>query len=457
MVVHPKAHKYQIKALKFSLDNRASYQSLDMGLGKTLISIMWANNIEYEGLLVISPIKVMYNTWPSELKKWAPDMTYSILHGPNKLKALHTKADVYLINFEGIVWLFTAIKKMRQVPFNAIIIDEGSKIKAHNTKRFKALRAMQDIFNAGKIILSGTPAPNSLLNLWSQYYFLDSGVRLGKAYGEYQARYFDPLDRDGRSWAIKPGVSQVIYDRIKDITFRLDGTDYIEMPDRVDNFIKLTLPPLAREKYDALERDFFLELGDGKSVELFNSMALSMKLRQFVQGAVYINAQRDYEVIHNEKIEALQEVVEEAQGTPVLCAIQFIFELDLIRRVYPNVPVIRGGVSNTEATRLVGLWNERKIPLLLCHPNSLSHGMNMQYGSNIIVWLGLPWSGEVYEQFIGRLKRQGQSEKSVIVNHIICRNTIDIAVAQALRSKAKGQQALLDYINKYHNGEMEDV
>jgi SNF2 family DNA or RNA helicase len=457
MIVHPKAHKYQAKALKFSLDNRASYQSLDLGLGKTLIAIMWANNIEHRGVLIVSPIKVMYNTWPSELKKWAPDMTYSVVHGPNKLKALHAKADVYLTNFESIVWLFAAIKKMKRVPFNALIIDEGSKIKAHNTKRFKALRAMRDIFTEGKIILSGTPAPNSLLNLWSQYFMLDSGVRLGKAYGEYQARYFDPLDRDGRMWAIKPGVSQVIYDRIKDITFRLDGADYIEMPERVDNFIKLTLPPSAREKYDTLEKDFFLELGEGKNIELFNSMALSMKLRQLVQGAIYTDKERNYEVIHNEKIEALQEVVEEAQGTPVLCAIQFIFELDLIRSVYPNAPVIRGGVSNTEATRLVQLWNERKIPLLLCHPNSLSHGMNMQYGSNIIVWLGLPWSGEVYEQFIGRLKRQGQSEKTVVVNHIICRNTIDVAIANALRNKAKGQQALLDYINKYHNGEMEDI
>lgn len=457
MIINPKAHKYQVKALKFSLDNKESYQSLDLGLGKTLISIMWMQNLQHKGVLVVSPIKVMYNTWPSELAKWAPDLTYSIIHGPNKLQALHAHADVYLTNFDSIIWLYTALKKFRKIPFNAIIIDEGSKIKAHNTKRFKALRAMRALFPAGKIILSGTPAPNSLLNLWSQYYFLDGGIRLGKAYGEYQVRYFDPLDRDGRMWAIKPGVSSIIYDRIKDITFRLDGTDYIEMPERVDNFIKLDLPPLAREKYDKLERDFFLEIGEGKSVELFNSMALSMKLRQFVQGAIYIDKERNYETIHNEKIEALQEVVEEAQGTPVLCAIQFIFELDLIRSVFPGAPVIRGGVSNAEATFLVQQWNERKIPLLLCHPNSLSHGMNMQYGGNIIVWLGLPWSGEVYEQFIGRLKRQGQSEKTVVVNHIVCRKTIDIAIANALRSKAKGQQALLDYLNAYHNGEIKDI
>ena len=457
MIVNPKAHKYQVKALKFSLDNKESYQSLDLGLGKTLISIMWMQNLKHKGVLVVSPIKVMYNTWPSELAKWAPDLKYSIVNGPNKLQALRVPADVYLTNFDSIVWLYTALKKFRTIPFNAIIIDEGSKIKAHNTKRFKALRAMRALFPAGKIILSGTPAPNSLLNLWSQYHFLDGGIRLGKAYGEYQARYFDPIDRDGRMWAIKPGVASIIYDRIKDITFRLDGTDYIEMPERVDNFIKLDLPPLAREKYETLERDFFLEIGEGKSVELFNSMALSMKLRQFVQGAIYIDKERNYETIHTEKIEALQEVVEEAQGTPVLCAIQFIFELDLIRSVFPGAPVIRGGVSNAEATLLVQQWNERKIPLLLCHPNSLSHGMNMQYGGNIIVWLGLPWSGEVYEQFIGRLKRQGQSEKTVVVNHIVCRKTIDIAIANALRSKAKGQQALLDYLNAYHNGEVTDI
>ena len=458
---HPSMHEYQKKALDFSLVNKASYQAIDLGLGKTLISLGWIKNLidqrEAKGVLIVSPIKVMYNTWPAEIKKWYPELTYSTVHGAGKLTALHAKADIYLTNYESIVWLFTEIKKMPRVPFNTIVIDEGSKLKAHNTKRFKALRAFISVFTAGKMILSGTPAPNSLLNLWSQYFLLDGGIRLGKAYGAYQAQYFTPLDTLGRMWLIKTGVAHLIYERIRDITFRLEGTDYVTMPERVDNFIKLTLPPAARKQYDTLEKDYFLQLEEGGNVELFNSLALSAKLRQVVQGAIYIDDKRNYEVIHNEKIEALQELMETADGVPVLCAIQFIFELDLIRKVFPEAPVIRGGVSNIEATRLVDKWNKKELPLLLCHPASLSHGMNLQYGGNIILWLGLPWSGELYQQFIGRLIRQGQTAKTVIVNHFIMKDTIDIAIAGALKSKALGQRGLLDYIKNYHAGGVIDV
>jgi len=465
MITHPKAHEYQVRALKFALETKVNnhltdYQSLDLGLGKTLVALMWLANIEYRAVLVVSPIKVMYNVWPQEIKKWTPDLTYTTVHGPDKLARLHEKVDVFLTNYESLVWLFAAIKKMKRVPFDAIILDEGTKIKDHRTKRYKALRAMRDLFPAGKMILSGTPMPNSHLNLWSQYYFLDSGVRLGSSYGEYQARYFDPVDKDYRIWRIKTGCADVIQERVRDITFRLEGTDYIKMPERIDNYIKIDLPPTVQKKYKLLEEKYFLELADG-NLEVFNKLTLGTKLRQFVQGALYTDdgkgkGPRKYEVFHNEKLEVLKEIVDNADGTPVLCAIQFIFELELIRLAFPNVPIIRGGVSNTEATRLVNAWNAKDLPLLLCHPGSLSHGMNMQYGSNILLWYALPWSGEIYEQFIGRLKRQGQREASVIVHHIIARNTIDVAIARGLKVRAKGQAGLLDYLNKYHKGELID-
>jgi SNF2 family DNA or RNA helicase len=465
MIIHPQAHKYQVRALEFALktkvrDHLTDYQSLDLGLGKTLIALMWLTNIEYRAVLVVSPIKVMYNVWPQEIKKWTPDITYTTVHGPDKLARLHEKVDVYLTNYESLVWLFKAIKKMKRVPFDAIILDEGTKIKDHRTQRYKAIRAMRDLFPAGKMILSGTPMPNSHLNLWSQYYFLDGGVRLGPSYGEYQARYFDPVDTDGRVWKIKSGCDHIIQERIRDVTFRLEGTDYIKMPSRIDNFIKIDLPKKVQEKYELLEEKYFLEMEEG-SIEVFNKLALGTKLRQFVQGALYTDdgkgkGPRKYEVFHNEKLDVLKELVDNADGTPVLCAIQFIFELDLIREAYPNVPIIRGKVSNTEATRLVNAWNAKDLPLLLCHPGSLSHGMNMQYGGNILLWYALPWSGEIYEQFIGRLKRQGQREESVIVHHIIARNTIDVAIARGLKDRAKGQAGLLNYLNAYHKGEITD-
>lgn len=467
MITHPKAHEYQVRALKFSLETTVhnhltSYQAIDLGLGKTLIALMWVSNIEYRAVLVVSPIKVMYNVWPQEIAKWTPDLKYTIVHGPDKLTRLKEKGvDIFLTNYESIVWLFAAIKKMKHIPFDAIILDEGTKIKDCRTKRYKALRAMRDLFPAGKMILSGTPMPNSHLNLWAQYYFLDGGVRLGKAYGEYQARYFDPVDTDGRVWRIKQGCDRVIQERIRDVTFHLDGTDYIKMPSRIDNFIKIDLPKDVQKKYKLLEEKYFLELEEGKSLEVFNKLALGTKLRQFVQGALYTDdgkgkGPRPYEVFHNEKLEVLKDLVETADGTPILCAIQFIFELELIRAAFPKVPIIRGGVSNSEATRLIDAWNARDLPLLLCHPNSLSHGMNMQYGSNILLWYALPWSGEIYEQFIGRLKRQGQREESVVVHHIIARNTIDIAIARGLRARAKGQAGLLNYLNAYHKGEIDD-
>lgn len=466
MIVHPKAHEYQARALKFALETKVhghltNYQSLDLGLGKTLVALMWLANIEYRAVLIVSPIKVMYNVWPQEIKKWTPDITYTTVHGPDKLARLNEKVDVYLTNYESLVWLFTALKKMKRVPFDAIILDEGTKIKDHRTKRYKALRAMADLFPAGKMILSGTPMPNSHLNLWSQYRFLDNGIRLGVSYGEYQARYFDPVDKEGRVWRIKTGCDTVIQERIRDITFRLEGTDYIKMPSRIDNFIKIDLPRAVQKKYEQLEEKFFLELEEG-DMEVFNKLTLGTKLRQFVQGALYTDdgkgkGPRPYEVLHNEKLEVLKELVETADKKPILCAIQFIFELDLIRMAYPKVPIIRGGVSNTEATRLVDAWNAGDIPLLLCHPGSLSHGMNMQYGSNILLWYALPWSGEIYEQFIGRLKRQGQREEHVVVHHIIARNTIDVAIARGLRDRAKGQAGLLNYLNAFHKGEINEI
>lgn len=457
-VYHPAMHEYQRKALDFALEHKESYQSLGLGLGKTLIAIQWIVNVKPKATLVVAPIKVMWNTWPDELQKWAPHLKYVVLHGPDKARLLQSKADVYLINYEGLVWLYTTLwKNKKRIPFNAVILDEGTKIKSHSTKRFKALKAMRPLFTAGKIVLSGTPAPNTLLNLWSQYFFLDGGERLDKHYTKFQVKYFEPLGTDGRVWVIKTGVAPLIYEKIRDITFRLEGTDYVKMPKRIDNFIKLTLPPEVRRQYDELESEYFLALDQEKSIEVFNSAAISMKLRQFVQGAVYTGIDREYHVFHQEKIEALKELVEQNEGTPILCAIQFIFELELIHKVFPGTPCIRGGVSNTDARALVQAWNRKELPLLLCHPNSLSHGMNMQSGGNIIVWHGLPWSGEVYEQFIGRLERQGQLAETIVVNHFIMKGTIDVAIAASLKSKAKGQKDLLDYIRKYHAGELEEL
>jgi len=456
--IHPKAHDYQARALRFSLQHPESYQALDMGLGKTLIALMWAKNLGVP-VLVVAPIKPMYNTWPDEIKKWIPDLQYTIIHGPDKARQLRKKADVYLTNFESILWLEKELKKIfsetKRLPFRAVVIDEGSMIKSSKTKRFKALKRLRAIFPQGKMILSATPSPNSLLELWSQYFFLDGGKRLGAFVTKFQVTHFRPVDQRGFIWQIKPGAEEAIYEAIAGITFRLNADDHIKLPKRIDNFIKLSLPTKVQEKYEQLEADFFMELSSGQGLDIFNSASLSMKLRQFVQGAIYIDAERNYERIHYEKRDALKELVE-TSPKPILCAIQFRFEFDLIREVFPKVPIIYGGVSNKEAMRLVQAWNKGELPLLLCHPKSISHGMNLQAGSNIILWYGIPWSGEQYSQLIGRLARQGQKEENVIVHHFIMKKTIDVAIMASQKNKAKGQKGLLDYLYKYHRGEIND-
>jgi SNF2 family DNA or RNA helicase len=450
-----KAHPYQKKGLKFCLENPSSYLQLSMGLGKTLISLEWVKDKLDSGVLIIAPLRAISTTWPDEMEKWGYDYTYTVLHGPEKLHNIGLKRQVYIINFEGLQWLFDAMKTLfkvtKRLPFRTIIIDEGSMIKSPSTKRFKTLRKLVDVFH-NKLILSGTPAPNSLLDLWSQYYFLDGGERLEKAYYKYRQMYFYPLDYKQFTWAIRSQEQKdMIYDKIKDITFRLDAGDYIKLPDRIDNVIKLRLSKTLQDNYKLLEKKFFLELEDTE-IEVFNSAALSMKLRQYIQGGLYTNDKGAWEKVHEVKLNQLKEMVEIADGSPILCPIQFKFELELIRKVFPKVPAIVGGVPAQTTVQYIKDWNKKKIPLLICHPASLSHAVNMQYGGHTIVWYGLTWSSEQYQQLNARIDRQGQKHE-VIVHHLVMQNTIDIAVMRALKSKIAGQRQLLDFIKDYHNAD----
>ncbi len=426
-------------------------------MGKTLITIRWIQEIlpKTKGILVIAPLRAIYSTWPDELAKWAPELTYTVLHGTKKQDAFNTKADIYLINFEGIAWLFDQLKRQfkltESVPFRGLVIDEGSMVKSSTTKRFKTLKKMCAIFPKYRTILSGTPAPNSLLDLWSQYYILDDGDCLGKFVTHYKRKYFYQVDRMGFIWSINKGSKDQIYKCIEDITYRLDAADYLNVPVRIDNVLKIKLPKKTLDQYKLLEKEFFLEL-EGTNVEAFNAPALAMKLRQFVQGAVYTDpadtitgAPRNYEIFHKHKLDMLCNLVEEANGQGILCAIQFKFELDMIRRKFPNVPVIAGGTKPTESADYIKRWNLGEIPLLLCHPQSLSSSVNLQIGSHIILWYALTWSLEQYLQLIARLDRQGQ-KKGVVVHHMICEDTIDEKIMQALKGKFRGQRQLLDYL-----------
>jgi len=425
-----------------------------MGTGKTRISLEWSKDKVKDGILVIAPLKAIYTTWPDEIEKWGFPYKHVLLHGPEKAVNLKLKADVYLINFEAITWLFDTLKEQfkvtKKLPFRHLIIDEGSKIKDPSTKRFKALKVLRDIFFS-HIILSGTPNPNTLLNLWSQYFILDGGERLFKSYSKFKTAYFMPLDYKQFTWDIRSKEhEQMIFDKVKDITFRLDATDYLDLPEVSYITTKLELPQKLRDQYKKLEKDFFISLDESTSVEAFSAATLSMKLRQFIQGGMYTDDKGTYMKIHSEKLDKLVEMVEDADGQGILCPIQFKFELELIRKAYPKVPAIVGGVNMKEATKHIRDWNEKKLPLLLCHPASLSHAVNMQHGSHIIVWYALPWSAEQYLQLNKRVDRNGQKHP-VMIYHLCMTNTVDVGIMRALRSKIQNQKKFLDFIKDYHD------
>lgn len=446
-----KLHNYQKRALDFWMEKKRAYMAVDMGLGKTAVALHGIAKIR-KPTLVIAPLKTIHTTWPDEIEKWNLPLTHQILHGKSKMDSLMKPADVYLINFEGLKWLYHALLSMAKrgvrAPFTELIIDEGTMVKSHSTQRFKMLKAMLVLFQDHRLILSGTPAPNGYGDLWSQYYLLDRGRSLESNYNHYRNKYFSQADYMGYTWEIRKEAVPIIREKIQPMTFRLDANDYLEMPERIDNKIMIKLPTKLRNTYKELEKEFFLELNDVE-IEAFNKAALGMKLRQFLQGALYYQDEddkRQWTQVHKLKLNALQDLVE-STGQNILCAVQFKFELDMIRELYPDTPYIAGGVSQAKATEHIRAWNEGKIPLLLCHPASISHGVNLQEGGSLILWYGMTWSLEQYLQFIGRLYRQGQKE-SVVVNHFIVEDSVDEKVHMAIAERNMNQKALLDYLRE---------
>lgn len=460
---------YQKAALKWMLETPKSYLALDMGLGKTLITLEWIKALTKEhgvkGVLVLAPLRTIHSTWPEEIKKWTPELTYTVLHGADKLTNLQKDVDIYLMNYEGLPWLLDNLKRLFRksgaVPFRGLVIDEGSMVKSGSTKRFKILKTLCEVFPIWRTILSGTPAPNSLLDLWSQYYILDGGARLGQFVTHFKSRFFFQVDRMGFVWALRPGANTLIYKEIEDITYRLDSEDYLDLPDRIDNVLEIELPKKSMTLYKKLEKEFFLELENAEDLEVFNAASLSMKLRQVVQGGVYTGTKvgnnlylnpegkevkvNPHERLHKAKLNVLKALVEEANGQGILCAIQFKFELEMIRELYPDVAVIAGGCSAIESAKHIKAWNAGELPLLVCHPSSISHGVNLQSGSHILLWYSLTWSLEQYLQLNKRLHRFGQ-KNVVVVHHLVAKGTVDERVMAALKAKFKGQKALLDYL-----------
>lgn len=443
------AHPYQRKAINFGYKRKSVYYALDMGLGKTLIALALIQYTKQKAI-VFGPLKPVYNTWPDEIEKWTPQLTYDIIHGPNKYQTLvNSRADVLLINYDSLKFFFANFKHMKHQSKRMLILDESSMIKNPSTVRFKTFKKMHNLWTEYRMCLSATPRPNGYHELWSQYFVLDQGERLGKAYGRFRDTFFTYMGPPLYKTLIKPGSDKAITSIVKPITYRLEAEDHIKMPERIYNTISLTLPKKLEAQYELLEEQFFLEFTDQRASSAMSAAALGMKLRQFVQGGMYIDGQPgEYEEIHTLKVDWLKEMLETI-NTPVLCPIQFKFDLKMIHKyISKDIPCISGGTSNTKANQLLKAWNMKELPILLCHPASIGHGTNLQSGGFTLLWYASTWSLEQYIQLNGRLARQGQKSETVVINHLAIKNTIDEKIAKAISVKGITQAEFLESLKR---------
>lgn len=440
-----KPHQYQEHAIQHILDKPAAGLFLDMGMGKTVSTLtavadLLHDSFEVAKVLVIAPLRVAEDTWSRETEKW--DHTKylkvaKVLGSANKrVEALKTPADVYVINRENVEWLVSHYKK--KWPFDMVVIDELSSFKSPKARRFRALRKVLPFIK--RIVgLTGTPAPNSLIDLWPQLYLLDQGERLGKTITSYRDTYFLPDQRNQHivySWRLKPEAENTIHERIADICISMQAKDWLDLPKRIDNVVRIHLPPKVKKQYQQLEKDLLLPFSDS-DVVADTAAVLTNKLLQMANGAVY-DENGEVKELHDEKLKALEDVVEAANGKPILVFYSYQHDLSKLQERFPKARMI-------ENSKDIKDWNAGEIDILLAHPASAGHGLNLQDGGHIIVWYGLTWSLELYQQANARLDRQGQKH-SVIVHHLVTEGTVDEDVMKALEGKAIGQNALLEAV-----------
>lgn len=473
---------YQKKAVKFLLEHACAGLWLDPGLRKTSIVLGAVKILKKEGLLcrvlVIAPLRVCYSVWPAEVKKWADfsHLRVEILHGPGKEKALERDADIYVINPEGLDWLFGVSKarvegrkrrvitydlsRFEQLNADTLVIDEASKFKSSSSERFQVIKPILPKFDR-RWGLTGSPCSNGLLDLFGVMYVVDLGRALGQFITHYRAAYFMPSGYGGFTWVPQHGAEERIYDRLKPSVFRLEAGDYVKLPELVENVIKVNIPATARKIYDELENDFLSDI-DGELVTAANAGVAGMKCRQVANGGLYLarivdsdgvaaSGPREWKDLHDEKIYAVRELVDELNGAPVIVVYDFGHDLArLLKEFGANTPVIGGGVSAKKSDALIKAWNRGEVPVLLGHPAAMGHGLNAQEGNaQHIIFHSLTWDLELYDQLVRRLVRSGNKSSHVFIHHIVAQDTVDEAVMLALRKKRRTQGAVLDALREY--------
>lgn len=445
-------HGYQLRTLQSMAAKPGFALFLDPGMGKTsttlaLLTIL-KKHAGMQAALVIAPIRPMRNTWPAEVQKWTEftGLRVSIVHGSpaKRLAALRAEADIYLINPENVAWLAGTKDAHEACRADVLVVDESQKFKTHSATRFKALQALLPRFRR-RYALTGTPSTENLLALWSQIYILDNGARLGKNITAYRKRFFDEIENrwGGRTYTPKHGAPDEIFELIADICVRLDAADYLSLPERRNNYIHVDLPSDARGVYETFAAEFgYGEEGASNSVTAANAAVRSAKLKQMANGRVY-NDDGSVRVLHDAKLEALADLIDEQQGQPLLVAVAYQHDVAAIREFLQDhsIPYLGGGVSAAASDDIIARWNRREVPVLLAHPASVATGLNLQAGGRAMVWFGLSWSLEENIQMCARIWRQGQ-KNAVVIHYIVARDTVDQKVVEALAAKDGQQKAL---------------
>jgi SNF2 family DNA or RNA helicase len=438
-------HDYQAYAIDYIETHPVAAVLLDMGLGKTVISLtaiadLLFDRFEVRHVLVIAPLRVARDTWPAEIEKWEHlrHLTYTVAVGTvrERRAALMAKADITIINRENLQWLI----EDSGLPFHydMVVIDELSSFKNHKAKRFQALMKVRP--KVKRIIgLTGTPSSNGLMDLWSEFKLLDMGQRLGRFITQYRNDYFMPDKRNGQivySYKPLPYAEEAIYRIISDITISMKSTDHLKMPELVSTQYEVRLSEAEAQRYTELKQQLILQLPDGE-VTAANAASLTGKLVQLANGAIYSDT-GDIVEFHDRKLDALEDIMEAANGKPLLVAYWFKHDLQRIKSRFP--------VREIKSSKDISDWNSGRVPVAVIHPASAGHGLNLQAGGSTLVWFGMTWSLELYQQTNARLWRQGQSAGTVVIQHIITKGTIDERILNALSQKELTQNALIDAV-----------
>jgi len=436
-------HDYQQYAIDFIESHPTAAVLLDMGLGKTVITLTALNDLlfdhfEISRVLVIAPLRVARNTWPQEIGKWEHlnHIRYSVAVGTEKERrdALRKQTSLYIINRENVPWLV----EKTDFSYDAIVIDELSSFKNWSSKRFKALMKVRPL--AKRVIgLTGTPSGNGLMDLFAEFKVLDMGQRLGRFITKYRQDYFMPDKRNGQvvfSYVPLPGAEEQIYEKIADITISMKAADHLRMPELIESEYSVRMNEEEKKMYANMCEQLVLQM-KGDEVTAANAGVLSGKLAQMANGAVYTDDGATLH-IHDRKLDALEDIIESMNGKSLLVAYWFRHDVE---RIEKRVPCVR--LDTDEA---IARWNRGEIPVALIHPASAGHGLNLQSGGSTLVWFGITWSLELYQQTVARLYRQGQSAKTVVVQHIIAEGTIDERILRALKRKDKTQTALIEAV-----------